>query len=32
VQFWHKGFPAKAAPFIDDMAKDCDVVISGVGH
>ncbi len=32
VRFWHKGFPAKAAPFIDEMAAECDAVVSGVGH
>ena len=32
TRFWHKGFPAKAAPFIDEMAEACDVAISGVGH
>jgi hypothetical protein len=30
--YWRKGFPAKGAPFIDDMAADVDVAISGVGH
>lgn len=30
--FWRKGFPAKGAPFIDEMAPTCDVAISGVGH
>ena len=32
TQFWRKGYPAKAAPFIREMAASCDVVISGVGH
>ena len=29
---WRKGFPAKGAPFIEEMAEDVDVAISGVGH
>jgi hypothetical protein len=32
VKFWRKGFPAKAAPFIAEMAAETDVAISGVGH
>lgn len=32
IRFWRKGFPAKGAPFIKEMAADCDVAISGVGH
>ena len=32
TRFWRKGYPAKAAPFIADMAKASDVAISGVGH
>src|SRR5262249_18310071 len=32
ITFWRKGFPAKGAPFIAEMAADCDVAISGVGH
>jgi len=32
VKFWRKGFPAKGAPFIDEMAAESDVAISGVGH
>ena len=32
VIFWRKGFPAKAAPFIAEMAPSCDVVVNGVGH
>ncbi|MEX2450078.1 MAG: hypothetical protein WD407_04415 [Rhodospirillales bacterium] len=32
IRFWDKGFPAKAAPFIDEMAAESDVAISGVGH
>jgi hypothetical protein len=32
VKFWRKGFPAKGAPFIEEMAAETDVAISGVGH
>jgi hypothetical protein len=32
VKFWRKGFPAKGAPFIAEMAAESDVAISGVGH
>ena len=32
IKFWRKGFPAKGAPFIDEMAAQTDVAISGVGH
>lgn len=32
VVFWRKGFPAKGAPFIAEMAASCDVAVSGVGH
>lgn len=32
IKFWRKGFPAKAAPFIDEMAAESDAAISGVGH
>lgn len=32
VRFWRKGFPAKEAPFIAEMADASDVAISGVGH
>jgi hypothetical protein len=32
VKFWHKGFPAKAAPFVDEIASECDAAVSGVGH
>lgn len=32
VRFWRKGFPAKGAPFIAEMAAETDVAISGVGH
>jgi hypothetical protein len=32
IKFWRKGFPAKGAPFIEEMAAESDVAISGVGH
>ena len=32
VVFWRKGFPSKAAPFIDQMASSVDAAVSGVGH
>ena len=32
IKFWRKGFPAKGAPFIDEMARESDVAVSGVGH
>jgi hypothetical protein len=32
IKFWRKGFPAKGAPFISEMAAESDVAISGVGH
>ena len=32
IKFWRKGFPAKGAPFIEEMAVESDVAISGVGH
>ena len=32
VVFWRKGFPSKAAPFIEQMASSVDVAVSGVGH
>src|ERR1700693_3758620 len=32
IKFWRKGFPAKGAPFILEMAAETDVAISGVGH
>jgi hypothetical protein len=32
IKFWRKGFPAKGAPFIAEMAAETDVAISGVGH
>jgi hypothetical protein len=32
IKFWRKGFPAKGAPFIHEMAAETDLAISGVGH
>jgi hypothetical protein len=32
IKFWRKGFPAKGAPFIEEMAAETDVAVSGVGH
>lgn len=32
IRLWRKGFPAKGAPFIAEMAAESDVAISGVGH
>jgi hypothetical protein len=32
IKFWRKGFPAKGAPFIDEMAAETNVAVSGVGH
>jgi hypothetical protein len=32
IRIWRKGFPAKGAPFIAEMAAASDVAISGVGH
>jgi hypothetical protein len=32
IKIWRKGFPAKGAPFIEEMAAETDVAISGVGH
>jgi len=32
TRIWRKGFPAKGAPFIAEMAAASDVAISGVGH
>lgn len=31
-RFWRKGYPAKLAPFLAEMARETDVAISGVGH
>lgn len=30
--WWDKGFPAKAAPFLDDIVRRAPAVINGVGH
>ena len=32
VAIWRKGYPAKPAPFLADMASKCDAVVNGVGH
>lgn len=32
IKFWRKGFPAKGAPFIAEIATESDVAVSGVGH
>lgn len=32
VTFWRKGYPAKGAPFLKEIAASCDAVITGVGH
>lgn len=32
VTFWRKGYPAKGAPFLKELAASCDAVITGVGH
>lgn len=32
IKVWHKGFPAKGAPFIAEMAGQSDVAVCGVGH
>lgn len=32
VRFWCKGYPAKLAPFLAEMARETDVAIIGVGH
>lgn len=32
IRFWRKGYPAKLAPFLDEMARESDIAISGVGH
>ncbi|MBI2296400.1 MAG: hypothetical protein HYU76_10305 [Betaproteobacteria bacterium] len=32
VRFWRKGYPAKGAPFIKELAASCDAAINGVGH
>lgn len=32
IRFWRKGYPAKGAPFLRELADSCDAVINGVGH
>jgi hypothetical protein len=32
VVLFEKGYPAKAAPFIEKMVDECDFVVNGVGH
>ena len=32
LRFWRKGYPAKLAPFLPEMAGETDVAVSGVGH
>jgi hypothetical protein len=32
IRVWDKEFPAKGAPFIAELARSCDAVITGVGH
>ncbi len=32
VKMWRKGFPSKGAPFIAELARQCDAVVTGVGH
>ena len=32
VRLWDKEFPAKGAPFLPELARSCDAVITGVGH
>lgn len=32
VSWWRKGYPAKGAPFLEELAASCDAVITGVGH
>lgn len=32
ITFWRKGYPAKGAPFLEDVAASCDAAITGVGH
>jgi len=32
VRVWDKQFPAKGAPFLPELARSCDAVITGVGH
>ena len=32
IRLWDKQFPSKGAPFIAELARSCDAVITGVGH
>lgn len=32
VKVWRKGFPSKGAPFIAELSRQCDAVVTGVGH
>ena len=32
VVWWDKGFPAKPAPFLDEIAAGSTFVLNGVGH
>ncbi len=32
IKLWDKQFPAQGAPFIPELARSCDAVITGVGH
>jgi len=32
VAVWRKGYPAQPAPFLPEMAAQCDAVLNGVGH
>lgn len=32
VTYWRKGYPAKGAPFLKELAASCDAAITGVGH
>ncbi len=32
VRFWRKSYLGIASPYAEEMAKDCDAVINGVGH
>ena len=32
ITVWRKGYPAQPAPFLPEMASQCDAVVNGVGH
>lgn len=32
VVWWDKEFPAKPAPFLDEIVEKADIVLTGVGH